>query len=433
MNKILLLTLFAVLLTACMPQDSQVPQNPLLSTLERKSGLIAYLGRDGNVYVSDQAGGKLKQLTDDAVDAASGSPLVGVYQLPTWSQTGTQLAFAGTSGAGVEATGRIFVADLEADTIQEIYSSSTEFPFYLHWSPDNSSISFLSTSASDQTLILQRAPANGGGKRTIIDTGSPYYWSWAPNGRTLIAHSGGAANSTAPEHLAFIQILESGIIESDLDVTPASFQAPAWSPDGNQIVLTRSKDGIKEIILTDDTGVYLKTLGSFELNAAFGWSADNKKLAFIDGKQPMNAGIIGDLHMVDVETDEKLSVAENVIAFFWSPNARKLAYFVPFLVTPEQGSDQAGGQLYLQLNMLDVETGESKELFNYQPTQQFAAVLPFFDQYLQSNTIWSPDNNNLVLSFLDNQGNPGIAIVAASGQLEPRLLANGYLAFWSWK
>ena len=131
-------------------------------------------------------------------------------------------------------------------------------------------------------------------------------------------------------------------------------------------------------------------------------------------------------------------MGENVIAFFWSPDGDKVAYFVPFLAS-DSGStsgNNAGStaqRLLLQLNMLDVKTGESKELFTYQPTEQFKNILPYFDQYHQSNTIWSPDNNNLVLSFLDQDGNPGIAIVAASGQLEPRLLAQGYLAFWSWK
>jgi hypothetical protein len=89
-------------------------------------------------------------------------------------------------------------------------------------------------------------------------------------------------------------------------------------------------------------------------------------------------------------------------------------------------------QLALQLNVLDVATGESRELFTYVPTEQFLNIIPYFDQYHQSVTIWSPDNNNLVLSFLDGEGNPGIAIVAASGQLEPRLLTSGYIAFWSW-
>jgi hypothetical protein len=87
--------------------------------------------------------------------------------------------------------------------------------------------------------------------------------------------------------------------------------------------------------------------------------------------------------------------------------------------------------LALQLNVLDVKSGQSKELFTFQPTEQFAAMLPYFDQYSQSTTIWSPDNNNLVLSFVASDGTPGIAVVAASGQLEPRILVPGYLAFWS--
>jgi Tol biopolymer transport system component len=295
----------------------------------------------------------------------------------------------------------------------EIYSSDSEYPIYLYWSPDDANVSFISTSVSGASLILQNVSVDGG-ERTILDTGSPYYWSWAPDGRTLITHSGGATNSTSPEHLAFIQIRDSGIIEDGLDTHPASFQAPAWSPNGSHILLTRLEDGKNDIILTDGTGAFEKSIGGFELNTAFGWSSDSKKVAFINGAQAMNAGVIGELNVVNIETDEKVSAGENVIAFFWSPNGEKVAYFV-------------------QLNMLDVKTGETKELFTYQPTEQFQNTLPYFDQYHQSNTIWSPDNNNLVLSFLDQEGNPGIAIVAASGQLEPRFLAQGYLAFWSWK
>lgn len=438
MKKIIFFTLIAVLITACMPQNGRIPQSPLLSTLERKSGLIAYIGMDGNIYVSDQAGGKKVQLTDDATDPTNQPAKFSSYQLPTWSLDGNQLAFMGMSGTSDDSTGRLYVANIEADTTKEIFSSETEYPFYLLWSPDNSKVSFLTTSTSGQTLILQSAPAAGSSGPTIIDTGSPYYWSWAPNGNILITHSGGAENSTAPEHLAFIRLQDANIIETGLDLTPAAFQAPAWSPDGSRILLTRSEDGKNEIVLTDGTGQYLKTLGSFTLNTAFGWSSDSKKMAFIDGTQTMNAGVIGKLNVVDTETDKKVSAGENVIAFFWSPDGKKIAYFVPFINTPEgsggSGSDQSSDrQLFLQLNMLDVESGDSKELFSYRPTDQFTNILPYFDQYHQSNTIWSPDNNNLVLSFLDKDGNPGIAIVAASGQLEPRLLAEGYLAFWSWK
>ena len=83
--------------------------------------------------------------------------------------------------------------------------------------------------------------------------------------------------------------------------------------------------------------------------------------------------------------------------------------------------------------MLDTVSGESKLLFTFRPTSQFSAVLPYFDQYHQSATIWSPDSNNLVLSFVSQDGSPGIAVVAASGQLEPRIIAQGFIAFWSWR
>lgn len=433
MKKIVFFTWITLLISACLPQNVQVPQSPLLSTLERKAGLIAYIGVDGNIYVSDQGGGNLSQLTDDAA-ASDQSGEFNFYQLPTWSLDGNQLAFVGTSGTNTNATAKLFVTNIADEKTVEIFSSKNEFPIYLYWSPDDANVSFISTSVSGQSLVLQSAPAAGDGERTIIDTGSPYYWSWAPDGRTLITHSGGAQNSTTPEHLAFIQLRDSEIIEDGLDTIPAAFQAPAWSPDGSHILLTRSADGEKEIIVTDGAGVFEKSLGGFELNTAFGWSSDSQKVAFIDGKQSMPAGVIGELNVVNIETDAKVSVGENVIAFYWSPNSEKVAYFVPLLISDSaEGSDSQNQQLLVQLNMLDVKTGESRELFTYQPTEQFKNTLPYFDQYHQSNTIWSPDNNNLVLSFLDQDGNPGIAIVAASGQLEPRFLAQGYLAFWSWK
>jgi Tol biopolymer transport system component len=255
----------------------------------------------------------------------------------------------------------------------------------------------------------------------------------------MIIHAGGAASSVAPPHLAFLSLEaeseDSGIIEDGLDTTPGSFQAPAWSPDGKHILLTRVNDqGQKEIILTNGSGEFEKALGTFEVNTAFAWSPDSTKVAFISGRQAMNAGALGDLHVVNIETSVETIKEEDIYAFFWSPDSEKLAYFVPFLSNQAaDGSQTETQQLVLQLNTLDVNTNESRELFKYQPTQQFANVLPYFDQYHQSSTIWSPDNNNLVLSFLTGSGAPGIAVVAASGQLEPRILAEGYIAFWSWK
>jgi hypothetical protein len=142
-----------------------------------------------------------------------------------------------------------------------------------------------------------------------------------------------------------------------------------------------------------------------------------------------------------METSEEIIEEGNIVAFFWSPSGEQIAYFILLQAQADGssssgesgGSAQATPQYVLNLHVLDVASGESRELFTYRPTQQFLSILPYFDQYHQSVTIWSPDNNNLVLSFLGQSGSPGIAIVAASGNLEPRLLAEGILGFWSWE
>jgi TolB protein len=438
MKKILIFALTALLAASCLPRDMQMPQSPLLSTLERKSGLIAYLGIDGNMYVSDQGGKAPKQLTDDAlIPESQGGPLL-YYQYPTWSRDGSQLAFVGVGAEGGQTSSKLLIANMDDDSVENIYSSESEHPIYLNWSPDNANVSFISSNVSGQNLILQSVPAEGG-ERTILDTGSPYYWSWSPDGSVMIVHAGGAAASS-PEHLAFLNVDATTVTEQGLDSTPASFQAPAWSPDGSRIAFARVTGEENEIIVTDAAGQNPEKIGSFAEKTAFAWSGDGTRFAYIDGVQALDAGTIGSLHVMDMETSEEIVKDANIIAFFWSPSGEELAYFVLLQAQSEENSSTDSGdaaqttpQFVLELNVLDVTSGESRELFTYRPTQQFLSLLPYFDQYHQSVTIWSPDNNNLVLSFLGGSGDPGIAVVAASGNLEPRFIASGYLAFWSWK
>jgi len=427
MKKIFLLNMLAVLITACVSRDS------IFSTIKGESGLIAYVGADGNMYTSDQGGGHVSQLTKDASLQPNAAVL---YQMPTWSPDGNQLAYIRTSKAKGSPASTIVVTDTSGKAVNDIYTSESQHPFYMLWSPDAAHVSFLSTSSSQGLLLLQSAAVKDA-ESTILDTGSPYYWSWAPDGKTLITHSGGANTSTTPEHFAFIQVQDSGVIEDGLDTTPGSFQAPAWSPDGGHIALTQKKNGKNEIILVNGRGAYEQTVSSIGEYAAFGWSADSKKLAYIDGKiTPLNVGIIGKMSILNVDTSKKIATdAVNVFAYFWSPNGEQLVYFVPVSGGNSNSNTSSTQQLLLQTFLLDAETGVSTELFTYRPTSDFVSILPYFDQYQQSNTIWSPDSKSFVLSFVDQNDKPAIAIVNISNAQQPTttLLAEGTLAFWSWK
>jgi len=424
--------LIVLLLSACLPSGVQVPQSPLLSVLERKAGLIAFLGLDGNIYVTDQAASENIQLTKDASPPNEASSSVVIYQSPAWALDGNQLGFVRVEQNDSQLSSKVFVADIDAGTVKSVYSSESEHPFYLYWSPDDLNLGFLSSSAMGQTMLLQSVSVEGG-ERRVLDTGSPFYWSWAPDGKTMIVHRG-AGDPTLGSRLSFLR-MDDEVSEFGMEEIPASFQAPAWSPDGEYILLAHQTDDAREIILADSTGALIETIDTFNLNTAFAWAFDSEQYAYISGTELMETGTIGNLHVRDVASSEEILIEDKVVAFFWSPNGKKLAYFVPYVIRPETegGEESSSTTLLLQLNMLDVGTGESQELFTFKPTEQFVSIIPYFDQYHQSTTIWSPDSNNLVLSFVTPEGQSGIAVVAASGQLEPRYIGDGLFAIWSWQ
>lgn len=426
MKKLSLGIFLAILLAACAPGDFQVPQSPALRFLEKKSGLIAFIGNDGNLYITDQSGNSPKPITEDINEENSSRVL---YQLPTWSQDGSQLAFVRLEQTDASAlTSQLLVANVDDDSVKSVYASESEHPFYLNWSPDNQNIGALTTTAIPQMLALQNIPADGEGRK-ILDTGSPFYWSWAPDGGSMIVHKNGPAIERASQ-LAFLK-LDSEVIEYVLDEEPASFQAPAWAPDGSFILLTTlTEDGSQQLVLTDAQGGVQKTITDFDINVAFAWAADSEQYAYIAGTRELQNGVIGPLHVSDIHGREEIVVDESVIAFFWSPDGQEIAYLLPVVVTSEDSTEEV---FYLELHILDVASGESRLIASFQPTEEFFSLVPYMDQYHQSVTLWSPDSNNIVLAFLTADGVPAIAIVPSSGVTQPRVLAEGVFATWSWK
>ncbi|HLF26489.1 MAG TPA: hypothetical protein VJG32_09135 [Anaerolineae bacterium] len=416
---------------------AQLPQDPLLRTLERKSGLIVYIGTDRNIYTIDQGGGNQKAVTSDA---GTIDEKLHFYQFPTWSPDGQLLAFAKfirTSQAVEQAS--IFTAAPDGTNPVEAFSSDEALPIYLYWSPDNQHVSFLTTTTSG-SVVLQLTPARGGDSQ-VLDTGSPYYWSWAPDGQSILIHAGGAAQQQPQARLAFLN-LAGGVTEEGLDLRPSAFQAPAWSPDGSQLLLAaETDDGQQALLVTDPRGAVKNVLKTLEGSTAFGWSPDGKQVAYIaaGGDQTLT---IGPLTVLDLQTPEEAKTTEQeaVLAFFWSPDNERIAYFVPLVVRPTAEPNQSGQPettILLRLYMLDVKTGAAREVTTFYPTQEFLTTLQYFDQYQRSATIWSPDSKNLVLAgfFRSSDANAalGVWVIAASGNLEPRFLTEGVLAYWSWK
>jgi TolB protein len=426
-------------LTACGAKDEttqekpgfSLPQSPLLAALERKVGLIAYVGPDGNVYTVDQSGKDPKQITTDG-KLEQGN--FHFYEFPTWSPDGKSLAFYGVQGTSeTDLVSTLYTSDTEGKNLVEAYKSDKNVPIYLSWSPDSSKVTFISSITGGTGLVLNMVPAAGGDVE-VLDVGSPYYWDWLPDSSGIIVHSGGPSSQDPQARLAMLT-LNDGVVEDTLNLKPASFQSPALSPDGSEVLLAIESGGSNQLVLTDRLGTVEKQVADITDASAFSWAPDGKRLAYISG-QVIQGIMVGKLNFVELGDELKTVEAdhENVMAFFWAPDGKQVAYFVPAQAAPQEGdtSGDSGG-LLLSLYVADVTNGKSKLIATYTPTSDFLRTLPYFDQYARSTTIWSPDSQNLVVSAYLDQNTPGIFVVPASGITDPRFLQAGTVGFWSAK
>jgi hypothetical protein len=224
-------------------------------------------------------------------------------------------------------------------------------------------------------------------------------------------------------------------------------------------------EGQAALIMSDAEGNRIRNLKFYEGQAKVAISPDSSKIAFLQQQfLPDTGQYTGILSIFDANSEEtrEIFVPEgNVIAFFWSPDSQKLAYFMYDIVpgdvlnAPSQPDSQPEGDEtqgtvgeaqeqtealpnapigLVRMNVFDLEEEISYPVvFSFYPTAEFASMLLNFDQYNRSTTIWSPDSNNIVLSGTPTiEGDPVILVVASSGTLEPRFLLDGVLAFWSW-
>lgn len=401
-----------------------------------RGGLIAYLGMDYNIYTLDQDGGHLTAVT---TDAAVEGDILRAYDLPAWAPDGQSLAFAGYSGPkdlSQPPVAGLFVARQDGSNLTQVYSS-TQGLIYYYWSPDSRQVGFLSNTPN-QSIAMQLVPASGG-KAETVDTGAPFYWSWAPDSRTVLVHIGAEDG-----HLSLFQLGET-TTENSLDITPTIFRAPAYSPDGRRMLVAgEDAESHPALLLTDASGNNPQTLAEYAGVIAFTWSPDGTRIAYLVSELASDSVPGGSLTVVDPSGKQKPVELkdEAVYAYFWSPDSRSIAYVSKY--NPPTAALELAGlpsrrqtQPALALRVMDVDSGDTRLLLApLLLTQGFLRLIPFFDQYHQSLTVWSPDSRNLVISkYYEKEGDlqPGIFVVDASGKSEPRWITDGLVAFWSWK
>ncbi len=378
------------------------------------------------------------------------------FQFPAWSPDGQAVAVIGSNLRG----GGIYILADEAAppdlSEREIYFSTLGVPFYLYWSPDSQYVSFLANHADDR-ISLNLAPRDGTSESMILTTGSPLYWDWTADSRQLFVHNGRGGRGA---QLVFLGL--DGEAQTDNLTSPGFFQAPGISADGRYWAFAAEENfGLASHLTVTDAAGDEQRREPHNGALALGWSPTENVLAFISGS-PESRSFFGALELLDLDTGERrLLTSETVLAFFWSPDGRSIAYIslrtrqegdvnvmaqptAPLVsgrpspigkVSPVGHVMDAAAQPNVHrftLSVIDVQSGTGLRLLEFQPTALFLSqFLPFFDQYALSHRLWSPDSQSLVIPMVDN-GAERIVVVPVSG-IEPRPIAEGEIGFWSWR
>jgi len=265
--------------------------------------------------------------------------------------------------------------------------------------------------------------------------GSTLYWDWHPKNDAVAVHTGGDAFIAPEDHLSLVDI-DGTVTSQNLELAPSLFKAPAYSPEGDELLLAiQNEDNENALLLVDEKGAPKDELALTNGPVAFGWSPDGENIAFVDKNDGFDPFFFGALSVIDkTMPDEAITVGDAVLGFFWSPDGEKIAYFEPLILTGDyEGSADEVEAAKLRLSILDVGSGKVKNVYEFLPSQSLTNILPSSDQFQHSVSIWSPDSRKLVLSTLGEEGEPLVMVVDASGSLDPRLVAEGIAAYWSWR
>jgi TolB protein len=390
-------------------------------------GQIAFVAPDGRPARVDPVTRVVLPLVDGPWHASTR------VAFPVWAPDGQRVAYLTTSPgrAGVE------VVDLRGGTGPvSVYDSRRHPPIYVSWSPTGERLAVLA--ADDGSLALHVADVETGSSR-LLTRGSPFYWTWNRAGDRLLVHR----DVLRPGAVVGFTGLETFEVAHPLP-DPGAFQAPALSPTERFVAYaTRQAGDVRRVVVAPADAPAATPGERRELphdgQAAVAWHPSRDVLA-VQRTEPQGFSSIS---LLDAETgDLEVVVPGRSLAFFWSPDGAWLAYLTLQLGGPGVGPERlvsvhatpvthdAPRRPHLTINVLDVETGESRAVAGFAPSALFVEqFLPFFDQYSRSHRVWSPGSDALVFPAVVADGTTMITVFGLDGSITP--LAAGEMASWN--
>lgn len=380
--------------------------------------------------------------TLSVIDASSGartrldSTVAGAAGFAAWSPDGSRIATIASSGAlsirvydVADALAISGSGDPEPDPIEAtVLLESTEVaPFYLSWSPDGDTVSYLASidDAIALRLVLAdgSAPLDGSDPGATVGVGSPLYYDWIGSDR-MLAHVG-----TGPA--AFLGEVDlAGDVVGPALGPPGTFRSAVVSADQQRVAFVRQDPaGDLAVVVSDRDGAGALAIPVFG-PAALAFHPTTGSLGTIGPVAPLETTVgfpVGPLRLMEDGAPEARPLLDGaVVGFWWSPDGATIAA----LRVQEPELPVQGRTSEVRLLFIDVASGEvsSQSIVELGPVfvDQF---IGFFDQYALSHELWAPDSSAFLLPVVDGEGRSRVAVTYPDGRAP--LLLPGLAAFWS--
>jgi Tol biopolymer transport system component len=295
---------------------------------------------------------------------------------PVWLADGRLLVSA-TTAAGRPALYAIGPGSPKAQLVyrpppglpQEI---APAVPHYVNPSPDGRYAALVTP--ADRALALLLVDTELPGAPPEITRGAPIFTSWSPAGDTLLVHAGSVIQR--------MERIDPGGLTT-VGLNSVDLRVPAWSPDGRLWASVRHGEIRNAVVLLDRDGRHVARVGAVEGAAALAWAPAGGVLAV---SRQSRAGYFDGIDLIDARTSEtRTLVRDRLLLWLWSPDGRRLAYL-----------RRAGGEGQLAWQIVHLDGRPPLASAAFYPGPLFAILVAFFDQYLLSHRLWSPDGRYLL-------------------------------------
>lgn len=390
------------------------------------AGLIAYVTRSGHVAVVDPD-------TGEATELGAGSQRA---IFPAWSSDGNRIAAVVATAVGTQ----VEVYDVARGLAPAVVLAERGLnPIYLNWSPDDTHLAVLSSSAGSALALdiirVEDALAGRPDARVTLGLGQPFYWVWSRTGRSVLVHQ----NVLREDALAGMTRIDRLEVTAPL-ASPGAFQSPDISDSESYIAYAADDARGSRVVVASNPARSAAATPVVELAheglVAFAWRPGHDQLS-VQGATT-SGYFDGPVEVLDVPSGEsRVITADMVLASFWSPDGRWLATIsqgdgVEREARP--GSEAilvaargpAAGQLWnvqsrpplLRLRFHDVDDGTYVEGGPFRPSPAFLTqYLPFFDQYSRSHSLWAPDSSAIVLPTFQEAEGTLLVVYGVDGSL----------------